>query len=45
MFVDGRRFTILISHGLKIPQSSVIRIYVSVFSLFYFKFDNLLKVD
>jgi len=45
MLVEGRRFTILISHGLKMLQSSVIMIYVQVFSLFfYFKFDNFLKI-
>ena len=44
MLVEGRRFTILISHGLKMFQSSVIMIYVSVVSFFFsFKFDNFLK--
>ena len=31
IFVEGRRFTILISDGLKMLQSSIIMIYVLVF--------------
>ena len=36
ILLEGRRFTIFISHGLKMVQSSVITIYVSVFFFIYF---------